>query len=92
MRCECTHMKLKRTKSFHNGENRVFRKAIIGRITREDLLDHMKLKLTLEYEKGIHTKGMGKAEGEEVQGEGKELERPEGEVLSILKKRRDQYG
>lgn len=40
----------------------------------------------------IHTKGMGKAEGEEVQGEGKELERPEGGVLSILKKRRDQYG
>lgn len=86
MRCACTHMKLKQTKSFQNKGKQTFRKAIIGRIIREDLLDHMKLKLKLEYEKGIYTKDTRKAESEEVQGEGKELEKPEAEVLSILKK------
>lgn len=51
---------------------------------REGLLDHMKLKLRLEYEKSIHVKE--KIDGRQIQGEGKELERPEGEELLILKK------
>ena len=46
----------------------------------------MKLKLRLQYEKGIHVKGRRKAGSEEVQGERKDLERPEAEELSILKK------
>lgn len=56
---------------------------------KECLSDHMKLKLRLEYEMGTRVRGRGKDEGGEVQGEGKELERPEAEELSILKKLRE---
>lgn len=49
----------------------------------------MKLELRLQYEKGIHVKGRGKDDNGEVQGERKELERPKGEELSILKKWRE---
>lgn len=44
---------------------------------REGLSEQTRLKLRLKFEKDSHVKGRGKAEGREVQGKGKELERLE---------------